>query len=88
MPLFRLTPFWENCKISLTLNTNISGTAKVLKLKFSGLSNFIYWNRCTQFQQNLGESHGELIKNLLSWHGMNLYQRSSIHTIDIILDYK
>ena len=30
------TPFWEVCKIVL----------KVLKLKVSGISNFIYWNRC------------------------------------------
>ena len=58
------------CKIGLTLNTNISRTALVLKLKFSGLSNFIYWEKSTKFQLNLRESPGDLIKNLLSWHGM------------------
>ena len=57
-------------KIGLTLNTKISRTALVLKLKFSGLSNFIYWKKFTKFQLNLRESPGDLIKNLLSWHGM------------------
>ena len=39
----------------------------VLKLEFSGVSNFIYWNRCAKFQQNLRGSPSD---PLLSWHGM------------------
>ena len=42
-----------------------------MKLKFSGLSNFIYWNRCTKFQQNLRVPPGD---PLLSWHGMTQYR--------------
>ena len=72
-PLSHFSNFFrENCKICPTLNTHISGTAQILKLKFSGLSNFIYWNRCIKFQQNLRESPGELLKKVLSWHGMTL----------------
>ena len=42
-----------------------------LKVKFSGVSNFIYLNRCKKFRQNLRGSTGELLKNLLTWHGMS-----------------
>ena len=48
-----LTSVWENCKISLTLSVNISGTAWFLKMKFSGLSNLIYRDRYAKFMQNL-----------------------------------
>ena len=61
--------FLRSLQNDLVLNTNISGTAYVLKLKL-GLSNSICCNRCAKFLQNLRRSPGELIKILLSSHGM------------------
>ena len=52
------------CKVvcKITLNTNISGTAQVLKLKFWGLISFIETDVYTKFQQNLTGLPGELLK--------------------------
>ena len=75
---FKKSIFFGNFKLPLwifqkksCINCEYQYLWNHLKVKFSGVSNFIYLNRCKKFQQNLRGSTGELLKNLLTWHGMS-----------------
>ena len=48
-----------------------------MKLKFSGPSNSFIGTECIKLQQNLRESPGELVKDLLSWHGIMTHKKKN-----------